>query len=185
MSKIISISIPEDLYKKLQKVKDRLNVSQLCKNAINEAVVFEEARESININVMKARLKKERLEFAKKYLEKGMIDGVKDAKKLSYENLLYIDADDKDDLSVQGIHIEDLFYDFASEETKENIKNLINFTGDPEESDAEKEEYRDVQAWEYGFEYFEDVYYGGWVKGVKRVFNRIKDDLKINTISDL
>jgi len=42
MSKIISISIPEDLYKKLQKVKDRLNVSQLCKNAINEALKMAE-----------------------------------------------------------------------------------------------------------------------------------------------
>lgn len=92
MSERINISIPDDLYERLSHVKDKLNVSKLCQEAIKHAVRVEEVRAKAmaDIESLVERLKEEELQYGKKYIDEGFECGVKDAFGLSLDDLLHV-----------------------------------------------------------------------------------------------
>lgn len=67
MAKRVNVSIPDDLYVKIDLYRDRLKISKICQKALEMAVVLEKAKE----------------EFKKT----GFVDGQKHAKKLSAEDV--------------------------------------------------------------------------------------------------
>ena len=92
MSERINISIPDDLYERLSHVKDKLNISKLCQEAIKHAVRVEEVRAKAmeDIESLVERLKEEELQYGKKYIDEGFECGVKDAFGLSLDDLLHV-----------------------------------------------------------------------------------------------
>lgn len=83
----ITVTIPDDLHQRLQIVKDALNVSRLCQEAIDNAVRIEELKrqESPSMNTLIERLKIEKQQHVAEWKEAGVEDGKKDALELSYE----------------------------------------------------------------------------------------------------
>ena len=89
----ITITLPNDLYKRLQTVKDKLNVSRLCQTTIERAVTIEEIKLK-DIAVMDKvveRLRLEKQEANQEWKETGLSHGLEDAQELSYEDFRAIE----------------------------------------------------------------------------------------------
>jgi predicted CopG family antitoxin len=84
----ITITLPNDLYERLQTVKDKLNVSGLCQTTIERAVTIEEIKLK-DIAVMDKvveRLRLEKQEANQEWKETGLSHGLEDAQELSYDD---------------------------------------------------------------------------------------------------
>ena len=92
MSKQLSITIPSDLFNRLQAVKDRFNVSGVSQRAIEQAVTLEELKlkGSDDMDSVIERLRAERDEYDKTYEEDGREEGIKAGKELAYEDLVAV-----------------------------------------------------------------------------------------------
>lgn len=89
----ITITLPNDLYKRLQTVKDKLNVSRLCQTTIERAVTIEEIKLK-DIAVMDKvveRLRLEKQEANQEWKETGLSHGLEDAQELSYDDFRAIE----------------------------------------------------------------------------------------------
>lgn len=90
----ITITIPDGLHQRLQVVKDKLNVSGLCRQAIEQAVAIEEIKMK-DIPVKQKVVERLRLEKEvanREWKETGFTDGMKDAEELSYEDFRALEA---------------------------------------------------------------------------------------------
>ena len=90
MAKTISITIPENLHESLQAVKDSLNVSGICQEAIASAVKIEELKkgDTENMEIIIERLRAEKKAFVKDCKEKGFKAGLEGAKELPYQDMV-------------------------------------------------------------------------------------------------
>jgi predicted CopG family antitoxin len=97
MAERITITLPGDIYKRLQVVKGNLNISGLCQGVIKQAIQIEEIKmKDIPIEekvIERLRLEKQIAERERK--KTGFIDGQEDAQELTYEDFMA--------LSKQGI----------------------------------------------------------------------------------
>lgn len=89
MSQRINIAVPGDLHSRLEAVKENLNVSGICQEAIESAVSLEE----IKVSAMSkreaaiARLKIEAEQEHNYWYQEGKKQGLEDATDLSYEEI--------------------------------------------------------------------------------------------------
>lgn len=94
MSERLTVTIPDGLYERLQKVKSHLNISSACAACIEHVVVIEELKKSDkNMDNALTRLRIEKKEFEKAFTIDAFKDGQNDALELSYEEFLEIEAD--------------------------------------------------------------------------------------------
>lgn len=163
MTQRISVSIPEHIYEKLQLFKDRLNVSRICQYAITQAINLEEMKaqaEIKEIETVVARLKKERRQYGSYWEQEGFKDGVRDAHKMSYEDLMMTEMYQDEWSPAEN------FNWGANRESKDSIKNRSEPPADA-----------DTGSFTPYFYDFEDVYFLGWVIGVLHVWKKLKDHL--------
>ena len=73
----LTISIPSDLYRRLQKVKADLNISKICQTAIESRVTFEEIykQEKNQMQALIDKLRKEKEEIETNAHETGLKGG--------------------------------------------------------------------------------------------------------------
>jgi len=169
MAERINISIPEDLSARLSCFKDRLNVSKICQEAISHAVRIEEIKEEGALDMQKliARLKEEKQQYGKKFIEEGYQYGLQDAYKTSLDDFLWI-HNIWDGL---GDTYSEIFEDYASDKSKEYIAKL-------EEDIMEDDEKKDQFGW--GLTVMLDVkhfFAEGWFKGLFSVWEQIQPSL--------
>ena len=90
----LTISIPSDLYNRLQKVKADLNISKICQTAIESRVTFEEIykQEKNQMQALIDKLRKEKEEIETNAHETGLKEGLEDAKELTYTEFKYIET---------------------------------------------------------------------------------------------
>ena len=88
----VNISIQDDLHQRLQAIKDQINVSAVCADALTQAVQFQEIINQAQEGKEKmiARLRKEREEAANTWFQAGRQEGLEAAEHESYENFLLI-----------------------------------------------------------------------------------------------
>lgn len=91
----ITITLPDQLYERLQAVKGKLNVSGLCQQAIELAVTIEEIKiKDIPVkDKVIERLRLEKQVASREWRETGFTDGVEDAQELSYEDFRALEKD--------------------------------------------------------------------------------------------
>lgn len=94
MTERITITIPDDLYKRLQQVKNSLNVSRVCQQAIELIVSIEEIKikEVPEMEKLIERLRLEKQQSVDAWEKDGVVDGRKDAVELSYEEFTHLEA---------------------------------------------------------------------------------------------
>jgi predicted CopG family antitoxin len=153
----ITITIPDDLHKRLQVVKENLNVSALCQKAIEQAVRLEEIKMkdiSVKGKVIE-RLRLERQKSEEEWFDCGKSDGLKDAEDLSYENFdqLWKLYESKNEIERYGTWIE---LHLFPEELQEFLQERIN---------------------EYSPKPIVDTYLAGWIDGVTDFWDEIKDEI--------
>lgn len=92
MTQRITVTIADELYERLQKVKAGLNVSGLCQEAIGLAVRIEELKiEGQSMEALIERLRLEKKEDSQKWRIEGFEAGEVDALKLSYQEFRQIE----------------------------------------------------------------------------------------------
>ncbi|HOP48339.1 MAG TPA: hypothetical protein PK874_11825 [Desulfobacteraceae bacterium] len=177
MAERINISIPEELHKRLSHFKDRLNMSKICQEAIAHAVRLEEIKaEAIpDIECLIDRLKEEKMQYGKEYIEEGFECGIKDAYKLSLDAFLEI-LFFREGALLSQFEEENYFEMFylASDETKDHLKKLT------EKMDVSGDE-RDIRMEQtFGLATQlepEDFFCSGWLEGVNHIWEQVKPKL--------
>lgn len=122
MSIRLSITIPDELQERLQKVKDNLNVSKICTARIEQAVKIEEMKliENPDFEKFTNRIREEIKIDREKEKELGFEHGLVDALELPYEEYktfmgsyhqLMEYSKDESEFSYDLVH--ELFYDYA------------------------------------------------------------------------
>ena len=148
MAKQLTITIPDDLFERLQVVKSRFNVSGVCQEAIMTAVNIEEHRSKENPNQADVieRLKAEKAEFDEQWGDLGERDGYDIADRLSYEEFIDIETHGLN----QRMHETDVLYtlDICFEDTCDDHPGIDKGT-----------------------------YSEGWEKGVRRYWEEVKGEL--------
>lgn len=170
MSKPLTITISDGLYKRLQAVKNQINVSGECQEAIEREVSIQELKIKEIDNMDDAvieRLIAEKESYDQQYENEGKIDGLKDAKELSYDDFMEIAAiaDSKDALEREpGISWSDMMQSLWGDLAKTNV--WYNFLQD------QIKEIRNDDS-----KFSEEGYIAGWIDGVNEYFESIKDQL--------
>lgn len=147
----ITITIPDNLYERLQDVKENLNVSGVCQRAIEQAVQIEELKLRTDIPSKEKvilRLRMEKQEAGAKWKQIGFTDGVEDAQKLSYADLKFFGCIDDNG---RPLELDDISDGWISQER--------------------------LSQHDDGF-YFEwKAYKEGWVEGVIHFWEEIKNNI--------
>ena len=93
MAKRITVTISNETYERLQKVKASLNVSNLCQETIDVAVYIEELKaKEQNMTVLIERLKMEKKKASEAWKKEGFEAGQEDALEISYEDFKTLDS---------------------------------------------------------------------------------------------
>ena len=92
MAQRINITLPDLLFDRLQKVKTKLNVSGVAQDALEYAVrrIERTGKELSAMDEIIERLKTEKKKYEEEQRASGYENGLKDAKDLDYESLLFI-----------------------------------------------------------------------------------------------
>lgn len=157
-----TVTLPDDLGKRLEAVKSRFNVSRVCAEALAARVELEEIRvglkESSDMGTIKQRLRKERAKFYEDCRSSGRNDGMAAAKMMSYEELREL----SDDCDTYG---SDLYEHFMPGIVRESS------LWDNLEEELKEQRQESPSAFD------EDEYLIGWLTGVLEFWNEVKEDL--------
>lgn len=148
----ITITVPDDLHKRLREVKGKLNVSHICSRAIDEAIQLEELKLRTDISDKEKAIERLRIEkkqeVSTNWKKKGFSEGVNDAQNiLKYSNIKQIILSPKEDI----------------------IGHKRRYMG--------REIWGRLQKYSSEDEFEEDAYMEGWIKGVTHFWKEVKDEL--------
>ena len=147
----ITITISDDLHKRLQEVKEKLNVSRICSRAIDEAIELEELKLRTDISDKEKAIERLRAEkkqeVSKTWKKKGFEEGVNDAQNtLRYSVIKRIASSYKEEIVEQNSYF-----------SRKIMRRIHKYSSD--------------------YEFEEDAYREGWLKGVTHFWKEVKDEL--------
>ena len=132
MSERINITLPDELYKRLQKYKGRFNVSGVCRAAIEyEIKNLEIIEKGQNMSAIE-KLRAQKEQHDEGYFQAGKRDGIKDAEHLDYKDLIELTQDGVDFYQTYAYYdivrdvIEDYLRDDAAFNEDEYIKGWLD-----------------------------------------------------------
>jgi flagellar biosynthesis chaperone FliJ len=158
----VTISVPDDLYVKMQKWRKEFNFSQVFQTAMSDLIEKKEnflnrVKETENMEAIIERLKKQKADYQSDLNEDGKNEGLSFAKSADYDDLIYAlnariyDAWDRDS------QLEDYWKD-TCEGLEESFG--IKVTDDLGEPTDEFEEW-----------------FEGWKEGVEAFWGEVEDKL--------
>jgi len=182
MAKIISISIPEKLHERLQNLKDRINVSKLCQDAILKEIdrmeaFFKRVHKSPKTEKIIERLSKEKSESSGLVYERGRMDGEQWARIAHYDDLYAAVCKEEDDNIIDtGGPLDDLepeILNYLYEKHKKKANGAKGF--------YEIEDYLNlvlpIRVHTHNFYIYTESYRRGWYQGILDFWNEIKDKI--------
>jgi hypothetical protein len=158
MTQKVTLSIPDMLHEKLNKWRESFNLSKMFQDALLDAIQKKEefqkrVSKDFDMSEIINRLKQEKLESERNYLEMGIHKGLEWAKRAHYEDLVYaIGFEDPTHI------VKDSKFSYYFNEIF-NSDHLINFTQDNYNQHAKE-------------------FVDGWCKGVTDFYNEIVEKLK-------
>lgn len=151
-----TITMPDELGKRLEAVKEHFNISGICQAAIETEVVKQELlnKEPKEMDDIIARLKQEKMQFHKDIRESGYNDGYESAQNMEFGDLF--------GLFKQELGFESEYPDFIRSQSFWD--NWL-----AEEIEEEKER------WNSAFD--EDIYLIGWYEGALAFWAKVERKL--------
>jgi hypothetical protein len=173
MAQRINISVPDDLYQKIQTFRERLPISRLCQETLARAVAIEELRSQAaeDIDRLAIVFKQESDAYGQDFREEGFRDGMKDAFKTDYHSMCELWMH-----SEAGDPPEELFNSGASQDTSEKVAS--NNVGIDEDGVF-------LNHFSLPFDEFSNFYYEGWVAGFLDVWQRVCAKLSIHGFTEV
>jgi len=117
MSKNITISVSDDLYERIQAVKESITVSGTCQQALENEVSMQELLKKGKKMSTIEKLRKQKETYDQQYFAQGKKEGIKDAEGLDYEELLEVVN------CGNGIYKTDVYYNVLKDELEEKSKD--------------------------------------------------------------
>jgi len=160
MAQRVTVTIPDGLHERLKKVKDHLNVSRVCQEAIDYEVRLIEinSKEASGMEKLVDRLSLQAEQESKEWREQGVKDGQEGATNLDLADFRLFEKLEYGDSGVMRI---DLDNDFYSSSVFDYIK----------ERWLEADYYRENGGPEGDSK---EAYLEGWVEGALSVWAEIK-----------
>lgn len=157
----ITITIPSSLFERLEWVKDKMDVSDICKHAINAVVTIEEAKAVAlsEIETTIARLKGEAKAILTEWYQKGRTQGLKLAPSLSLTEFHHV-----------LMWHEERYFGFEEDEEESELVHIFEIV--PYDSFLTRA--IDIESCPY---YVTDSYVLGALDGVVEIWNSIKSEL--------
>jgi hypothetical protein len=163
VSKRVTIAVPESLFERLQPVKNHLNISAICQEALDMAVTYEEIKlESMSDDEFVERLRTEKQVLLNKVQQEGYELGVRSASKLSYRDFTHFSR------------VQPLAASF-DEDVLEYLWDYLDQRGYPETArthDADFAHLLEVSPQS------RILFCQGWMDGVLSVWEMIKDQVE-------
>ncbi len=157
MTQKVTLSIPDRLHKKLTKWRRSFNLSKMFQEALLEAIQKKEefhkrVIQDFDMSEIITRLKKEKFESEKNYLQMGIDKGLEWAKRAHYDDLVYA-------IGFQNSYniIEDSKFSYYFDEIF-NSDHLASFSKD-------------------NLNQYAKNFIDGWSKGVSDFYNEIVEKL--------
>lgn len=94
MSKNITVSLPDELFERVQAVKESINVSGICQEALEKETEKQELLKKGKNMTRIEKLREQKLQYDQRYFDEGKQDGIKDAEDMDYEELLAMTCED-------------------------------------------------------------------------------------------
>ena len=154
MAQKLTITISDDLHTRLEKVRDEMNISAVCQAAILSEVEIKELlkKGGKGMDALKTRLRAEKQDALKGYIDLGRKAGIVDARQLSLEDFQAIEK------------IYNLFDNDQYEFTVSDLRKLDAWECIKERLDEQSEDTH-------------TNYARGWVEGVMDVWDEVKDEI--------
>ncbi len=157
MAQKVTLSIPDMLHAKLNKWRESFNLSKMFQETLLDAIQKKEEfqkriMQDFDMSEIISRLKQEKSESEKNYLEMGINKGIEWAKRAHYEDLVYA-VGFKDPYNI----VKDSKFNYYFNEIF-NSDHLIKFSQTNFNQHAKK-------------------FIDGWCKGVSDFYNEIKEKL--------
>lgn len=165
MAKHIGITVPTELYERLQAVKDAFSISGVCQAALAREVTLQKLGQkgAKDMEGQIERLRQEKDQHDEEYEDMGREGGLSDAKELSYADFVEVERCLRacEDVVREGLEFEHGLSDFYG--------NSPLWHDQLEDTVREHEKLDSVFA--------PDLYVYGWLKGVAEAFDSIRDKL--------
>jgi len=152
MTRRVNISIPDNLYERLQAIKDKINVSKLCQEALLSEVQIAELRPSGDEEAIIARLQEEKKKYHQEYYDYGKKEGLQNAKNLSFSDFKALDKISEEVARNSGCEIGAI------------LDKTFDWVCKVEAELSDKERFFDSS-----------LYWKGWVDGALEFWDGIKD----------
>lgn len=91
MSQRVTIAVPDDLFERLQPVKQRFNISAICQEALEMAVITQELKIQAADMDLVERLRAEKAVLLHKVQQEGFELGIRSSSKLSYKDFRHFE----------------------------------------------------------------------------------------------
>lgn len=111
MSKNITVSLPDELFERVQAVKESINVSGICQAALEKEIEKQELLKKGKQMSTIERLKKQKEQYDQQYFDEGKSDGIKDAEDMDYAELLGITCED-------NIYQTEIYFNYLKDEVE-------------------------------------------------------------------
>lgn len=163
-AKRLTIAIPDGLYERLQTVKQEINISGVCQEALNMAITIKETNTqalTFNHQQLVDRLKLQKKLLVEQIKEQGRKLGIKSAMTLSYKEFQRIEHLSQGHVRIEANSFAGMWELLASRQPDPNME----FEGD---------ELRELTLLN---EENKSIFVEGWMEGVLTVWNQIKDEL--------
>ncbi len=150
MTKRLTITIPDELAAEIEALKNRENLSKICRSALQKEIE-KYKRIASTIGDKKAiiqRLRDERDQLLRNYYDEGYKSGLEDAENLEYSDFIFLERG-------LGKINEDTFFDKFGAILDEYYRNY-------EEADPD---------------FQRGSFVSGWVDGVNSFFKAVKEEL--------
>ncbi len=157
MAQKITLSIPDLLHEKLTEWRTSFNFSKMFQDALTDAIQKKEEfqkrfSEDFDMSEIIRRLKHEKLIWEKKYYKLGRTEGLRWAKTIHYEDLLYV------------LHFEDTYKLISDPKMNEYFEQIYQTT--------DLATYSNSNAIDH-----EQMFIDGWYKGVLEFWNQVKEKI--------
>lgn len=180
MSQKITISVSDDLYKKIQQWKESFNYSKIFQDAVSEKIQKKEnfkkrLKEEKDMDKIIGRLRKEKDETEQNYYDDGKNEGLEWAKAVYYDDIqtaLRYAEDEQEQKSNHNPAIDPITWanDIdAGDDWKEYWKNIVD-----------KNPSFNIEVRNHGWDLMSDSlkhFVSGWVDGVNEFWDEIKDKI--------
>ena len=185
-TKKVSITMPDGLYERLEKVRDKFNISGICQEALDREVRIEElAMQSANDEALIERLKLQKAKRALSSQQQGRQDGINKARKLSYIQMRAF-------VEFKDLHFFKNEEDYAEEDTVIGLVDFItlNLSEDEEHffGNTSLQDYFDSIRLDVSPRLDLRKFFIGFVDGVVSVYDKLKykigDDVEGRGLSE-